>query len=40
MNKVNRNHDSEIKQIFPWDIFKSGVMFDWSENTKIFQLLL
>ena len=22
---------------FPWDIFKSDIIFHWSQNTKIFQ---
>ena len=38
MTKVKPNNGSETKSdIFPWDIFKSDVMFHWSHNTKRFQ---
>ena len=31
MTKVNRNNGNETKSdIFPWDIFKSDVIFHWS----------
>ena len=31
MTNVNRNNGNEIKSdIFPWDIFKSDVIFHWS----------
>ena len=31
MTKVNPNNGVETKSdIFPWDIFKSGVTFHWS----------
>ena len=41
MTKVNRNNGNETKSdIFQWNIFKSNVIFHWSQNTKIFQWLL
>ena len=35
MAKVNPNHRNETK----WDIFKSDIIFQWLQNTKIFQKL-
>ena len=41
MSKVNPSNRNEIKADFsPWDIAKSDMIFHWSQNTKIFQLLL
>ena len=38
MTTVNPNNRNETKSdIFSWDIFKSDIMFHWSQNTKIFQ---
>ena len=38
MTTVNPNIVNETKSdIFPWDIFKSDIIFDWPQNTKIFQ---
>ena len=38
MTKENPNNSNETKSdIFPWDIFKSKIIFYWSENTKKFQ---
>ena len=38
MTKVNLNIGNETKsEIFPWDIFKSDIIFHWSQNTKLFQ---
>ena len=38
MTKVNPNNASETKSdIFPRYIFKSEIIFHWSQNTKIFQ---
>ena len=38
MSKANPNNGNETKSdIFPWDIFKSEIIFHWSKNTKIFQ---
>ena len=38
MNKVNPKKGNETKpDIFPWDIFKSDIIFNRSQNTKIFQ---
>ena len=35
------NNGNETKSdIFPWDIFKSDIIFHWSQNTKLFQRLL
>ena len=35
MTKVNPNERKS--DIFPWDIFKSDIIFHWSQNTKIFK---
>ena len=38
MTKVKPNNANETKSdIFLWDIFKSDIIFHWSQNTKIFQ---
>ena len=38
MTKVNPNNGNETKSdISPWDIFKSDLIFHWSQKTKIFQ---
>ena len=38
MTKVNPNNRNETKSdIFLWDIFKSDIIFDWSQITKISQ---
>ena len=38
MTKVNPNSGNETKSdTFAWDIFKSDIIFHWSQNTKIFQ---
>ena len=38
MTRVNPKNINEAKSdIFSWDIFKSGIIFHWSQNTKIFQ---
>ena len=38
MTKVNPNNGNETKsEIFPWDIFKSDIIFHWSQNTKLLQ---
>ena len=38
MTKVNTNNGNETKlDIFPWDIFKSDIIFHWSQSTKIFK---
>ena len=39
MTKVNpTNGNNETKSdVFPWDIFKSDIIFHWSQNTEIFQ---
>ena len=40
MTEWNPNNRNEVKSdIFSWDIFKSGNMFHWSQNTKIFPWL-
>ena len=37
MTAVNPVNGNEIKSdIFSWDIFKSDIIFQWSQNTKIF----
>ena len=37
MTKVKPNNAKETKSnIFPWDIFKSDIIFDQLQNTKIF----
>ena len=41
VTKVNSNNENETKpDIFSWDIFKTDIIFQWSQNTKIFQWLL
>ena len=41
MIKVNPNNGNETKpDTFPWEIFPSDIIFQWSQNTKIFQTLL
>ena len=41
VTKVNTNNGNETKSdILSWDIFKSDILFHWSQNTKIFQWLL
>ena len=38
MPKVNPNDDKETKSdIFSWDMFKSDIIFHWSQDTKIFR---
>ena len=38
MTTVNPSNENETKLgIFPLDMFKSGIIFHWSENIKIFQ---
>ena len=38
MIKVNPNNGNETKSdIFSWNIFKSDIIFNWWQNTKIFQ---
>ena len=38
MANVNLNNGIETKSdIFPWDIFKSDIIFHRLQNTKIFQ---
>ena len=38
MTIVNPNNGNEKKlDIFPWDIFKSDIIFHCSQNTKLFQ---
>ena len=38
MTIVNSNNGNEIKwDIFSLNIFKSDIIFHWSQNTKIFQ---
>ena len=38
MTKVSLNNENETKpDIFSWNIFKSDIIFHWSQNTKIFQ---
>ena len=38
MTKVNPKNGKETKSdIFPWDIFKSDIIFHRLQNTKIFQ---
>ena len=40
MTKVNPNNGNETKSdIFPWEIFKSGVISFSSKNIKVFQFL-
>ena len=45
MTAANPNNGNETKslksnKIISWDIFKSDIVFHWSQNTEIFQLLL
>ena len=38
MTKVNPKNRNETKSnIFPWDIFKSDIIFHWSQNTRTLQ---
>ena len=38
MAKVNSNNGNEkTSDIFPWDIFKSNIIFPLPQITKIFQ---
>ena len=38
MTKLNPNNESETTlDIFAWNIFKSDIIFRWSQNIKIFQ---
>ena len=38
MTEVNPNNGNETKLgIFSWDIFKSDIIFHWSQVTKTFQ---
>ena len=38
MTKVNQSNKNETKSdIFPCDISKSDIIFQWSQNAKIFQ---
>ena len=38
MIKVSSNNENERKSdFFPWDIFKSDIIFHWLENTKLLQ---
>ena len=38
MAKINPNDGNETKSDnFLWDIFKSDIIFHWSQNTMIFQ---
>ena len=40
MTKVNPNDRDETKpEVFQCDIFKSDIVFHWSQNAKIFQWL-
>ena len=32
----SKNGNGTKSDIFSWDIFKSDIIFDWSQNTKIF----
>ena len=39
MTKVNPNNGSETKsEIFPWDIFKSDIIFHWLQNNEIINV--
>ena len=41
MTKVNPSNGNEIKSdVFLCDMFKSDIIFHWSQNTKLFQRLL
>ena len=38
MTKVNPNNGNETNlNIFPWEMFKSDIIFHWSQNNKTFQ---
>ena len=38
ITEVNLNYENETKSdIFSWGISKSDVVFDWSQDIKIFQ---
>ena len=42
MTAANPNNGNETKslksnKIISWDIFKSDIVFHWSQNTEIFQ---
>ena len=38
MTKVNSNNENKKKSdLFPWEIFKSDIIFHWTQSTKIFQ---
>ena len=38
MTEVDPNNRNETKpDITSWDIFKSDIIFHWSQNIKIFQ---
>ena len=37
MTKVNPNNVNETTSDMAWDIFKSDIIFQWSQNTSIFQ---
>ena len=37
MTTVNLSNENETKsKIFPWTIFKSDIIFHWSQSIKIF----
>ena len=38
MTKVNANNGNQTKSdIFPRDIFRSDIIFNWAQNIKIIQ---
>ena len=38
MTKVNTNNGNQTKpDIFPWDIFRSDIIFNWAQNVKTIQ---
>ena len=38
MTKVNPNNGNGTKSdVFPWNIFKSDIIFHWLQNNKTFQ---
>ena len=38
MTKLNPNNTKETKSdIFPCDIFKTDIIFHWSQSTRLFQ---
>ena len=40
MTKMNQNNENETNSdIFSWDIFKSDIIFHWSQNNEKFQWL-